>query len=337
MSTRPGVVVLCAIVILAASCVAAPAVTSSDAPIATAPVSVPSAGIGGTATRHVPFGNGLAIDVPVNWSVAQEGGFLNRGTQRLVFAGNGDLASLATVPGNGDIDVASLPAGRLVLEVEIFCRLECSGPSSETPWPLDWTTATALAGRGLPADRHELTISFRWFDAPMFVMARWADGPGVAAEVAQLPSVVASIRPDPPQPSSGEFHGWAGIAPVADIPVGTVRFEPLPPGAIVQQPGRIWDIVPYFLVRGRVGLYAFVSRPLHDQNCVIHYDLSSDHFICAAAGRTYEWTRFGTYLGPEPASDLTQHHVIVRDGIVWVNYVRDTLSTPTVADEAAER
>jgi hypothetical protein len=277
------------------------------------------------------------MDVPASWSLVQESGFVNRATQRLVFAGNGDLASLATIPGNGDVDVASLPAGRLVLELEIFCRLHCSGPSSETAWPLDWTSATALGGPALPPDRHELAISFRWFDAPMFVIARWADGPGVAADVAQLPSIVASIRPDPPQPSSGEFNGWDGVAPLADMPVGTVRFEPLPSGAIVQQPGRIWDVVPYFVVRGRAGLYAFVSRPLHDQSCVIYYDPARDHFVCDVAGRTYEWTRFGTYLGPEPASDLTQHHAIVRDGIVWVHYVTDTLNTPPVPDDAAER
>ena len=287
--------------------------------------------------RHVGFGNGLAIDLPASWSVAQENGFVNRATQRLVFAGNGDLAALQTIPGNGDIDVPSLPAGRLVLEVEMFCRLACSGPTSETTWPLDWSSAAPFSDRSLPADHHELALSFRWFDAAMFVIARWADGPSVAADVAQLPSVVASIRPDPPQAASGEFHGWAGVAPLADVPVGSVRFEPLPQGAIVQQPGRVWDVVPYFLVRGRVGLYAFVSRPLHDQSCVIHYDPSRDHFVCDAAGRTYEWTRFGTYLGPEPLSDLSQHHVIVRDGIVWVHYATDTLNSPPVPDEAAER
>ena len=335
MSARISLVFLLAT--LACSCASAPAVTPSDVPIATTSPAIPSAGIGGIATRHVAFANGLAIDVPASWSLVQESGFVNRATQRLVFAGNGDLGALVAITGNGEVDVASLPEGRLALEVEMFCRFACSGPAAETAWPLDWSSATALPDRVLPPDRHELAVAFRWFDAPMFVVARWADGPRVAADIAQLPSIVASIRPDPPQPASGEFHGWAGVAPLADIPVGTVRFEPLPPGAIVQQPGRIWDVVPYFLVRGRVGLYAFVSRPLRDQGCVIHYDTQSDHFVCDAAGRTYEWTRFGTYLGPEPASDLTQHHVIVRDGIVWVNYVRDTLNTPTVPDEAAER
>jgi hypothetical protein len=289
------------------------------------------------ATRHVRFGNGLAIDLPAGWAIIQENGYVNRATERLVFAGNGDLAALQTIPGNGDIDLASLPAGRLVLEVEMFCRLDCSGPSSETSWPLDWTTATALSDRSLPAERHELAVSFRWFDVPIFVIARWADGPNIATDVAQLPSVVASIRPDPPQPSGGEFNGWDGVASLADVPIGSVRFEPLPPGAIIQQPERIYDVLPYFLVRGRVGLYAFVSRPLHDQSCLIHYEIGRDHFVCDAAGRTYEWTRFGRYLGPEPASDLTQHHVIVRDGIVWVHYLTDTLNGPPVPDEAAER
>lgn len=337
MRARLRLVPLLPIVILICACLTPTEARPTSVPIPTSAVATPSAGLGGIATRHVEFGSGLAIDLPASWSLVQENGTVNRGTERLVFAGNGDLAALQTTPGNGDVDVAALPAGRLVLEVEMFCRLACSGPTSETPWPLDWTGATVLPGRSLPAERHELAVSFRWFDAPMFVIARWADGPGVAADVAQLPHVVASIRPDPPQPRGGEFHGWTGVAPLADIPVGTVRFEPLPQGAIIQQPQRIFDLVPFFLVRGRVGLYAFISRPLHHQDCVIRYDIQRDRFVCDVTGRTYEWTRFGTYLGPEPASNLTQHHVIVRDGIVWVNYLYDTLSTPSVPDEAAER
>ena len=118
---------------------------------------------------------------------------------------------------------------------------------------------------------------------------------------------------------------------------GRPGLSQLPAGAIIRLPYRIWDNVPYFLVRGIQNLYAFVSRPLHDQRCDIHYDTASDHFSCTIDARTYEWTRFGTYLGPEPQSNLTQHRAIIRDGIVWVGYTRDTRSTPTVPNEAAER
>lgn len=84
-------------------------------------------------------------------------------------------------------------------------------------------------------------------------------------------------------------------------------------------------------------MYAFASRPLVDQRCEIQYDAAADHFRCTAAGWTYEWTRFGRYLGPEPQSDLAQHRVIIRDGIVWVRYVEASLLVPSVQDEAAER
>ena len=84
-------------------------------------------------------------------------------------------------------------------------------------------------------------------------------------------------------------------------------------------------------------MFAFVSRPLVDPSCEIRYDATSDRFTCAIAGRTYEWTRFGRYLGPEPQTDLPQYNVIVRDGIVWVAYARTTLLVPSVPDEAAER
>ena len=75
-------------------------------------------------------------------------------TQRYLFAGNGDLASLPTIPGNGDVDAAALPAGRVVVEIEVFCRLLCSGPTEETRLPLDWSQAIT-SPRALPADRHE--------------------------------------------------------------------------------------------------------------------------------------------------------------------------------------
>ena len=327
--------------VLAAACTPSPIAELTPTPVVdatpTTVTSPPSGGIGAPTApsrRIVALGNGLVVELPASWTIGGEQ-MVNRATYRLLIASNGPLEPLAQRPGNGDVDAAALPAGRVVFEIQWFCRMSCRGPEEETSLPVDWTTATVLyPGISLPADRHELAVGFRWFDQPMFAVARWSDG---AADVAEIPRIVASIRPDPVPPPSGEYHGWAAIAPLADVPVGTVRFEPLPPGAVLQQPARTYDTVPFFVVRGKQGIYAFVSRPLHDERCVIHYDIASDRFACTIDGRTYEWTRFGAYLGPEPASDLAQHRVIVRDGIVWVNYARDVLLTPSVPDEAAER
>lgn len=145
--------------------------------------------------------------------------------------------------------------------------------------------------------------------------------------------IARSLRADPPLPATGESHGWAGVGPLGEIAIGSVRRVPLPDGAIRQQ--RIQDDTPFFLIRGKQNLYAFISRPLYDQGCEIRFDDPSDHFVCQIEGRHYEWTRFGIYLGPEPQSDLSQHRVIVRDGSVWVYYSRDSSIGPV--DEAAER
>jgi hypothetical protein len=64
------------------------------------------------------------------------------------------------------------------------------------------------------------------------------------------------------------------------------------------------------------------ATQLVNERCEIDYDAASDHFRCVVGGRTYEWSRFGLYLGPEPASALPQHRVIVRDGTLWVRYDR---------------
>lgn len=320
------------------SCTAAPVAEVTPAPTPSPSASSASpAGVGGyraPAPRTVALGNGLVVDLPAWWSVAGER-MVNRATYRLLIASNG---AVDTVPelSNGDVDAAALPAGRVVFTVERFCRLSCRGPETETPMPPDWATATVLhAGMALPPDRHEVAVGFRWFDEPLFAVARWSDG--APADLAEIARIVASIRPEPAPPRDGEYRGWTGMGALTGIPVGTVRLVPLPPGAIVQRPGRIYDLVPFFVVRGRQGIYAFISRPLHDERCEIGYDRVTDRFACSIDGRTYEWTRFGTYLGPEPASDLPQHRVIVRDGLVWVNYARDVLLSPTVKDEAAER
>jgi len=284
--------------------------------------------------RIVSLGQGLVVDVPVAWDL-KGAGYVNRATQRQLLAANGDVSTLPTVPNNGDVDTAALPNGRVTVEVESFCGLACQGPVDETPLPLDWSLATPRL-RDLPADRHELGLGFRWFDRPLMIVARWADG-APPADVAAIADLVRSVRPERTPPATGEYDGWAGVGPLDAIPVGTVRFEPLPDGAIVRQPFRLWDNVPYFLVRGKVHLLAFTSRPLQDQRCDIHYDAASDHFACGVDGRSYEWTRFGRYLGSEPQSDLAQHRVIVRDGMVWVYYLDDSLLVPSVPDEAAER
>jgi hypothetical protein len=284
--------------------------------------------------RSIGLGNGLTLDVPVGWEL-KGSGYVNRVTERLLLAGNGDLASLPTIPGNSDIDAAALSSGSVTVEVESFCSMFCQGPADETALPLDWSSAVPRK-TGLPAGRHELTLGVRWFDRSFLIVARWVDD-APAADIAAIADIARSVRPDPAPPTTGEYNGWAGLGSLAAIPVGTVQLEPLPVGAIIRPPYRVWDNVPYFLVRGKQNVYAFVSRPLRDQRCEIRYDDGADHFTCTIDGRTYVWTRFGRYLGPEPASDLSQHQVIVRDGSVWVRYVEDSLLTPSVRDEAAER
>jgi hypothetical protein len=261
---------------------------------------------------------------------------VNRATQRHFLAANGPLTDLPGLPGNGDVDASVLPRGRVVVEVESFCRMGCSGPLSETAFPLDWKTAAPLFARTLPADRRELAIGFRWFDQPLFVVARWADD-APAGDIAAIADVVRSIRPEPAIPATGEYRGWDGLGPLANIPVGSVTLTPLPAGAIIRPPYRTYENVSFYVVRGKQNIYAFVSRPLFDENCPIQYDPTADHFTCTVPGRVYEWTRFGAYLGPEPASNLTQHRVIVRDGQLWVRYVDDFMLSPSVPDEAAER
>lgn len=316
---------------LAVACLLAAACTTAlPTP---APTPVPTSSPRATL-RSVGLGNGLTLDVPIGWAL-EGAGNVNRATQRLLLAGNVDVAKLATVPNNGDIDVGALPSGSVTVEIEYFCGLFCAGPADETPLPLDWSAASPFGGPQ-PPGRHELALGFRWFDHPLFIVARWVDD-APPADVAAIADIVRSVRADPVPPATGEFNGWAGLGPLASIPVGSVTFEPLPAGAVIRQPYRVWDNVPYFLVRGRQNVYAFVSRPLHDQRCDIHYDVPSDQFSCTIDGRTYEWTRFGRYLGPEPASDLSQHQVIVRDRSVWVRYVEDSLLVPSVRDEAAER
>src|SRR6185503_9512128 len=133
---------------------------------------------------------------------------------------NGDLTGLGTVPNNGDVDVASLPSDRVVVAVESFCRLSCSGPTTETALPLDWTAAVPLTPTQPPTGKHELALGFRWFDAPLFVVAR-------------------CVRPDPSPPAMGEYAGWDGIGPLSAIGVGSVSLRPLPPGAVLRPTGQI--------------------------------------------------------------------------------------------------
>jgi hypothetical protein len=277
----------------------------------------------------------LRLEIPAHWTWDASVAYVNRGTQRHFLAANGPLADLPAVPGNGDVDASALPSGRVVVEVEAFCRLACSGPTTETPLPLDWTMATPLFSRTLPSGRSERAVAFRWFDQPLFVVARWADD-APAADIAAIADLARSIHAEPAPPASGEYRGWAGLGALVNIPVGSVTLTSLPAGAIIRPSYRTYDNVPFYVVRGKQGIYAFRSRAFFDERCLVGYDPVADRFTCTVPGRVYEWTRFGRYLGPEPASNLTQHRVIVRDGQVWVRYLEDSMLWPSVPDEAAE-
>src|SRR5437762_784421 len=302
-----------------------PVPSSSVQPVARAPASV----------RVNLYDQGLRLEIPAQWTWNAGSGFMNRATTRYFFSANGPLTDLPEVPGNGDVDASALPSGRVAVELLAFCRLSCNGPTDETLLPLDWGAAAPLFGRALPSDRHELSLGFRVFDRPLFIVARWADD-APAADIAAIADVARSVRLDPAPPLIGEYRGWDGIGPLANIPVGSVTLTPLPAGAMIRPPYRTYDNAPFYMVRGKQGIYAFASRAFFNQSCEIRYDAATDRLTCAIPGRVYEWTRFGTYLGPEPASNLTQHRVIVRDGQVWVRYVEDGMLWPSVRDEAAE-
>jgi hypothetical protein len=331
-NVRP--IALAAALLLASACESATTPTPSATP--QAPVATVQPSRAPATTRTLELGNGLVVDVPLSWS-ALPAGMINRATYRQILAGNGDLTTLATVPGNGDIATAALPSDRVVVAVQSFCRLRCNGPEPESALPLVWAAAVPLVPASpTSAGKHELALGFRWFDQPMFVIARWSDG-APPADVAAVERIVRSIRPEPTPPQIGEYNGWDGIGPLGAFSVGSVTLRPLPPGAVIGPGSQIYNTVPYFLVRGRQNLYSFASKPLVDHRCEIQFDAVADRFWCQVDSRRYEWTRFGRYLGPEPQTDLVQHRVIVRDGLVWVRYIDGSLNVPSVLIEAAER
>ncbi len=302
--------------LLLSVCLLAPACTTAlPIPPPTTAQPTPTARV---SLRSVGLENGLVVDVPVGWSLLGFGG-INRGTQRLVLASNVDVAALPTLEGNGDVDPAALLNGQATVEIESFCRFSCSGPTEETALPLDWTKAGPLFEHALSPGRHELAVGLRWFGRPMFVVARWVDD-APAADIAAIAAVARSIRADPPLPATGEWSGWDGLGPLADIPTAGARLVPLPVGAIIRPPYRTWDNEPFFIVREPQGVLAFSSKPLVDRRCVVAYDTPTDRFTCTVEVRTFAWTRRGSYLGPEPASDMRPLTVIVRDGSVWVRY-----------------
>lgn len=299
----------------------------APAPTAAVPIIAPS------TVGVVALGNGLAIDVPLSWQIA-EGGIVNRGIQRLLMVGNGDLASLPTIPGNGDVDPTTLPSGRVVVEIEVFCRLACRGPETETALPLDWSTAAPLYDRALPVGRHEMAVAFRWFGQPIYIVARWADD-APAADITAIPSIVRSVRADPLPPTTGLYGDWLGLGMLTDLPIGTVRTVPFPVGG--RPSSQPEASAPFFVVRGRVHTLAFIARSYVGLNCELRYDGDAGQFTCVD-DPSIRWSHFGTWLGARlVARNLVQHPVLIRDGAIWVNYISSTLSEPTVPDEAAER
>ena len=335
-SSVKGVVRRLAVIALLASAACTPSQTAPPSSTPPAPLSSAQPAVRAPAPVRVAlYDQGLSLEIPPQWTWNAGFGLVNRATNRYFLSANGPLTDLPQVPGNGDVDASGLPSGRVVVELLAFCRFSCSGPTDETPLPLDWGAAAPLFSRVLPSDRHELSLGFRVFDRALFFVARWADD-APAADIAAIANVARSVRADPPLPATGEYRGWDGLGPLANIPIGSVTLTPLPVGAIIRPPYRTYDNGPFYVVRGKQGIYAFASRAFFDQSCQIQYDATADHLTCAVPGRTYTWTRFGTYLGPEPASNLTQHRVIVRDGQVWVRYIEEGMLWPSVPDEAAE-
>ena len=50
------------------------------------------------------------------------------------------------------------------------------------------------------------------------------------------------------------------FGPLANIPVGSVAITPLPAGAVIRPPYRTYDNAPFYVIRGKQGIYAFASR-----------------------------------------------------------------------------
>lgn len=314
------------------ACVLASACTSVLPPVAAPAPTTALLTVARSTVRVAALGNGLQIDVPLTWQLA-EGGTVGRRTQRLLMVGNGDLTRLPTLPGNGEIDVTMLPSGRVVVEFQVFCRLINKAPETEPPLPPDWSKAAPLYDRALPVDRHEIAVAFGWFDQPICIVARWADD-APAADIAAIPSIVRSVRADPP-PLTGLYREWLGLGMLTDLPIGTVRLVPYPVAG--RPPLQPEASAPFFLVRGRLHTLAFIARSYDGRNCELRYDSAADQFTCVD-DPSMRWSHFGTWLGAHlVARSLVQHPVLIRDGAIWVNYVSSTLSEPTVPDEAAER
>lgn len=174
------------------------------------------------------------MDVPSAWAADLDGRIVNRAATQLVAVGNGELRGLPTVPGNGDVDPLQLPRDRVIVQIQSQCRFSCSGPAEETGFPLSWSVAAPLAAEReatfAAAGVHERVSGLRYFDQPLVIIARWGDA-APSDDIAAIARIVASIRPDPAPPASGEFRGWTNVAPLADLPIGTVRLVPLPEGA----------------------------------------------------------------------------------------------------------
>src|SRR5438067_1713629 len=211
-------------------------------------------------SRIVALGNGLAISVPESWALSGPD-WVNRATQRLLLAGNGDLDALPGLPGDGDVDAVRLPSGRVTVEIESFCRMSCRGPQDETALPFDWSAAAPVFASLEPditaAGRHEIGVAIRWLDQPIYMVARWADD-APAADIAAIPLIARSLRADPP--TAAVYGGWADAGPLANLAVGTVRRGPLPAGAIPQR--RIQNAAALFLVRGAQAMLAPSAHPL---------------------------------------------------------------------------
>ena len=72
------------------------------------------------------YDRGLSLEIPARWTWNAAVGLVNRATSRYFLAANGPLTDLPVVPGNGDVDASVLPTGRVVVAVEVFCRLACT-------------------------------------------------------------------------------------------------------------------------------------------------------------------------------------------------------------------
>ena len=251
---------------------------------------------------------GFDLEIPPGWLGKVDDRQTNRSVMRRLLVGNRGLEAPELVPAAWP----SVPTDRVIVEL-----VEYFGPpavlqktSTESAFPLDWQTAKDLRSDGAFAVR---SLTFRHVGRALgFIVHIGPDAP--AADVARLPALVASLRPES-IPSSGVYRGWRVIGPVDSFALGSVtHFDAITPN-------------PYgfFLARGKATIFAHMDRAFifsgGFMGCSVEYDTPTKTFLCARSGD--RWSRVGKLMTAQsPAGSdlfgLAYQEVLIKDGLLLV-------------------